>query len=558
MIAALRWIRLVVVVAVCAGVAVGAYLLAGYSWDAVVEYESPYARMPMSPSAESEPTVDRTVLVIIDGLRLDASREMGTLNLLRGHGADLVLTAPQPSLSYPNWTTILSGAPPYVSGVVTNWHEGQSPVETLFDTAASAGVKTVFVGPTDFETLYGAGAKADISFMKDWSKKYLSDVYVDEALRLAKETSPGLLIVHLPDIDEAGHSFGGASEEYATMVARVDADLGRLVNGLQDGSTDFVIVADHGHLDTGGHGGWEAEVTEVPGVFAGPGIVLGSRAGDLGDVAATVSVLTGAPVPQHSAGLPLAQVVGELQPQWPALAQSDRFWREYGTVVGAPADSPVSAQGPVPEQVRAWALQWHAAADAAARVSRLPITGGAVLACVLVLVTILVGSRPAFIAALAGTAAYYLVYNAAFFLLHGNRWSLSSFNSEDRIGAWMNERMIEAAIALLIGAAVAAVVYPLVRHAAYGPYQIYLPGWLTLGPTTALFVLATLGIQVAWFYWWFGIEPVLGLPDLQWAFKYDLDLVQMTAVGAAAVLAPLVTYHVGRYHPKVRPTTPQE
>ena len=36
-----------------------------------------------------------------------------------------------------------------------------------------------------------------------------------------------------------------------------------------------------------------------------------------------------------------------------------------------------------------------------------------------------------------------------------------------------------------------------------------------------------------------------------WAFKADLDMVQATALGAAALLAPLVTYLVGRYHPRV-------
>ena len=79
------------------------------------------------------------MLVIVDGLRLDAARQMRTLNRLGDFAADFVLTAPQPSLSYPNWTTILSGAPPYVSGVVTNWHEGAAPVDTLLDSADAGG-----------------------------------------------------------------------------------------------------------------------------------------------------------------------------------------------------------------------------------------------------------------------------------------------------------------------------------------------------------------------------------------------------------------------------------
>ncbi len=59
-------------------------------------------------------------------------------------------------------------------------------------------------------------------------------------------------------------------------------------------------------------------------------------------------------------------------------------------------------------------------------------------------------------------------------------------------------------------------------------------------------------VQVAWFLWWWGASITWVLPDFKWAFKYDLDLVQMTAVGAAALLAPIVSYLIGRYHPKVR------
>ncbi len=120
------------------------------------------------------------------------------------------------------------------------------------------------------------------------------------------------------------------------------------------------------------------------------------------------------------------------------------------------------------------------------RNERLPIAALGLLAAVLVLVAIAVASRQAFVAALAGTAAYYVAYNALFFLVHRYQWSLSAFNSEDKIDAWMNGRLIEAAIAALVAAAVAAWVYPLLRERPKGPRGEFLPGWLTLGPATVL------------------------------------------------------------------------
>jgi hypothetical protein len=39
-------------------------------------------------------------------------------------------------------------------------------------------------------------------------------------------------------------------------------------------------------------------------------------------------------------------------------------------------------------------------------------------------------------------------------------------------------------------------------------------------------------------------------------FKYDLDLIQLTGLGAAALLAPAVTYLAGRFHPLRRAKAP--
>jgi len=562
--AGFRWILFAVATLACVALGYGAYTLAGISWDAVVSYKSLHTDADLPAASQADAQAPRTILVIVDGLRVDASRQMGTLNALREYGADLELEAPEPSLSYPNWTTLLSGASPEISGVVTNWHEGAAPVETLFDTAKVAGVKTVFVGPEDFEPLYGVEGKSSATFMLKWDQRYLSGTYVDRALELAETERPQLLILHLPDVDEAGHSFGGASDEYAKTVARVDGDLGRLVQGLQDGKTVFVVVSDHGHIDTGGHGGWEDEVKTVPAVFAGPEIIISSGTGRSEDVAPTVAILVGAGAPRYAVGEPIASVVQADEPTATANANAafeafeDAYVRTVTAPLGQSADAAMASTG-IGSSDHGWGMQ---AADQARltfdRNERLPRSLIAVAVCLGVIALIGVASWRALVAALAGTAAYYVVYNGLFFGVHRYAWSLSAFNSEDKIEAWMNGRLIEAAVAMLVAAAVAAVVYPYLRSFPRGPRGSYLPGWLTLGPATSLATLATLGLQVAWFVWAWGIDPVWGLPDLKWGFKYDLDLIQATAVGFIAVLTPLVTYLIGRYHPRVRTSTAEE
>lgn len=110
----LTWVAAVLAIVVCLGAAYGAYVLAGYSWDQVVSYETPFgdydrpwAGGPVPRSNEPSETARRVVLVMCDGLTLEASNSMTGLNTLRQYGADMVATTPQPSLSYPTWTNIL-------------------------------------------------------------------------------------------------------------------------------------------------------------------------------------------------------------------------------------------------------------------------------------------------------------------------------------------------------------------------------------------------------------------------------------------------------------------
>ncbi len=556
-----RWLLFVAVTAVCVASAYGAYTLANYSWAQVAEYRSPYTPVELPESGAGQRVAPRTVFVIIDGLTDPVSRDLDTMRRLRSYGMSYVLTAGQPSLSYPNWTNLLSGAPAYISGVTTNDYVGPVKVETLFETAKREGIGVAFVGPRDFEALYDVEAATDASFMLPWSEtEYLSATYVDEAIKVARAENPALLVVHLPDVDEAGHNAGSGSAFYLETARKVDEDLGRLVTALQDGSTVFVVAADHGHIATGGHGGWESVVTSVPAIFSGPGIPIGTGAASQSDVAPTVAVLAGAPVPRQSTGEPLARVVEGRAPQGLQAAGDQRLaaLTAFADVV---ASSPPSTSVEVATDVGTAsqaATQFErvqAQKLAADRESRLGYVLGALAVAVLFLGVLVMASWRALAAALAGTLAYYAVYNFLFFVVHGYAWSLSSFNRAEQVDSFINGRVIEAAVAGLVGVLIAAAVYPLLRERPKAPRGAYLPGWLTLGPVTLLVAIVTLAVQAAVFVWQWGIVPTWRLPDLMWAVKYDFDLIQIVGLGAAALLAPLVSYLVGRYHPKVRRAT---
>ncbi|MDZ4179283.1 MAG: alkaline phosphatase family protein [Coriobacteriia bacterium] len=560
----MAWVAGFVALATCGVAAYAAYVLAGYSWDQVVSYETPFgdynrpwATPSELPAAEEGTGTPRAVLVIVDGLRLDVTEQMSQLRTLRQYGGDMVATTPQPSLSYPTWTTILSGASPDVSGVTTNWFDGAVPVETVLETALDAGLTVAVSAPEDFVTLYGAD-RAQGTFFRAWTKEYMSATYVDEAIALSERHNPSLLIVHLPDVDEAGHEFGGASDEYLLAAQLADGEIGRLVGSLQDERTLFIVIADHGHLDRGGHGGWEQEVTHVPALFIGPPATLETGAIDQVDIAPTLAAYLAADIPRHSEGVVRAGLLspGELADTGASLTHGRAFATRYLTAIGQSTEGVAEAETAV--DIAALLSAGRDARLAAERLDRLPIAlglaGGALLAIILLFALSWRGG----LAATAGALAYYMVYNGLYFVVRGHHWSLSAFNTESFVQQFFYIRMAEAAFAGLVAAGVAALVYPLLRSNPKGPRERgFLGSWLALGPATVLLVMATLAIQVAWFLWAWGAEVSWRLPDLMWGFKYDLDLTQATALGAAALLAPVVTYLVGRYHPKTR-TRPAE
>jgi hypothetical protein len=411
-----NWIAFVLGTLAALGVSYGAYELAGYSWNQVVDYRGPYAGvdLPQTPPGESPPLSRRVVYVMVDGLRDDVSRKMPTLEQLRSHGFSSVVHTGDPALSFPNWTTLFSGAPQRISGVTTNWFEGRVPVETLFDVAARDGVPTVVVGSEDFETLYGVGRLGRVALVDTSAKGYKTSRMFDDALRLVKEATAAVIVVYSPDIDDAGHDFGGSSKEYLDVAARVDADIARLVDALDDGSTTFIVASDHGHIATGGHGGFEAEVTDVPVILAGPEIVLGTGTGTQDQVAPTVAMLAGLAAPRDAIGAPLDVV--KMRPADAARFDAQRLaaLQAYTATVaeGLPADTRPKAPVTVKDAEAAFA-QVTEARLALERAARLPLALGVALAALAVIAVVGLLSWRALVAALGGARGYYLVYNGS-------------------------------------------------------------------------------------------------------------------------------------------------
>ena len=200
-------------------------------------------------------------------------------------GSDLTLTRPAAvAVSFPNWTTILSGAPP---------HDQRRDHQLVRRTRASRrrsstprarrAAAVVVVGPDGLRRAVRRQARPGTCSCATWPKgSYLSGDARRRRARASPRRSSRDAARRAPARRRRGRArvrrrlagvprHGGAR---STPTSRASSAACRTTR------TTFVVAADHGHIDTGGHGGWEDDGRRrCPAVFSGPGVAVG-RQGD--------------------------------------------------------------------------------------------------------------------------------------------------------------------------------------------------------------------------------------------------------------------------------------
>ncbi|MFQ6058672.1 MAG: alkaline phosphatase family protein [Anaerolineae bacterium] len=520
----------------------GAQKLTLYSWNQVVEYQSPYT-VPLPLSSEGQPVADQVVIVVVDGLRLDASREMPTLNRLRAQGADLVAITGEPSLSLPGWTVIASGAYQEISGVTTNWYEGAVKVDHIFAAAKRKGLTTAIVGGPDWGQLFGpqvdyshyikgAADERDVPAVRRADKEIL-----DVSLAILREQKPNLFLIHFHGPDSIGHGYGGASPEYREDAQHIDRLLAQLVEAVDLNSAVLLVTADHGQIDTGGHGGWEPVVKRVPLIIAGKGIVSGATYGQVGQgaIASTVAVLLGTSIPTHSQDGALLGLIEEPaqargQQELAVAQQLATFYDGYARQVGAAPfgqELLASAKGDLlagdlaaytsfVQEITQRARAARAARLGRERLGRLPLA--LAVAIVPALYVVFHRRKREWLLPLVGAAFYFVIYNGLFFG-RGLQWSLSVYNTEAQIETFFTQRAMDAMLAIVIAALVVGLLSR--GRTRYEAAKMVV--------NTSFLVGYLLLLQIALFYWLYDVRFSWYIPDLKIGFKYYLDLLQMMA-----------------------------
>jgi predicted AlkP superfamily pyrophosphatase or phosphodiesterase len=226
------------------------------------------------------PSVGSPILVLVafDGWRWDYLDIMNapTLRALAGRGvrADGLIPV-YPSLTFPNHYTLVTGLRPARHGIVSNtmidpalpgrftlsntavtgnpaWWNG----EPIWHTATRHGQRSA--------TMFWPGSDVAIGgrFPTYWRRfehplppAQRTD-QVLEWLRLPDAERPSFLTVYYSDLDSDGHTYGPDSPEVRESAARVDRELGRLIEGTNalglQSRVHWVVVSDHGMAQLSG------------------------------------------------------------------------------------------------------------------------------------------------------------------------------------------------------------------------------------------------------------------------------------------------------------------
>ncbi|MFG3723403.1 alkaline phosphatase family protein [Streptomyces massasporeus] len=249
---------------------------------------------------------------------LMATGAHGTSLLPYGRSDDEPSTGTAYTDSGPGWSSILTGVWPERHGVTGNDFKGADytryPDFLTRAARARPGLRTV--AAVSWPALVRRGTLGRTIGRRvrhnGESRGYeTADRRVARAvLRRLTTSDPDVLFVYFGATDEAGHDTGPLSPAYDRALLAQDAHLGRLLAAIEARGSDpgraeehwtVLVTTDHGHLDSGGHGGDSRAEREVFVILAEPGAPArpgGTRLDTprLVDIAPTVLDRLGIPV----------------------------------------------------------------------------------------------------------------------------------------------------------------------------------------------------------------------------------------------------------------------
>lgn len=529
--------------------------------DSIVNHRSLLAGQPKL-GQPGNPLVQQVVLVLIEGLRYDASLEMPYLDELREQGFEAPCRGYYPSYSQNAWTTLISGAGPEINDApLVDMPYGSTSyltVDDLFTEARRANLTTAIAGPQRWERLIPEEALGR-SFLVPTTGPESDAQVTQEVLSLMGNVPPNFLLVQLSQVRQAAQRYGTNSPQYQAAVLQADSQLQDIAQAMSLKRNVLIVTSDHGYLPDGGHGGADEGVVLTPFVMAGGRVAPGSQ-DEIAqtDIAPTMAALLGTAIPSAAQGEILFDALlmdeAESTEKWVSCSQqrvelADVYLESIGREPLSQAtkgDAEVAYSSLLvrnfgsARRLAEFAVQGADSEMAKARIQRvmterrrrLPISVVPVLAVAYLLWRRWNPTTAVLTASALGTVVIYNLLS----IWEGEVYSLST------IGTWhafVAESLVRMGTALL--PAVCILVWLVWHQRRRSPIEV-----ATLNHSYGLILAFLVALPLAAAFTLNGVDVTWRLPDPLWAFFQVSALVQLGVVALLTLLLPLVTIPLDR------------
>ncbi|MBI5736509.1 MAG: alkaline phosphatase family protein [Mycolicibacterium neoaurum] len=243
------------------------------------------------------------------------------------------------TISNPSWSTILTGNWGERTGVINNiftpWTYNKWPtVFNQLEEDHDEGIQTTAVANWDvIAAIAAAGGDLGADLVRyigkreddpNWLKT--DDAVGDTTELIIADSDPtvaNFVFSYFVGVDENGHMYGGASEQYKLALNNFDRNLGEIMDAVEAWETvnneewTVVLVTDHGHQPQRGlgHGFQSPDETETFVIVNGPGFTPGaiSLQYEIVDVTPTVVTLFGG-TPRTTQGTSMTELTNNVIP----------------------------------------------------------------------------------------------------------------------------------------------------------------------------------------------------------------------------------------------------